>query len=179
MWEVMAKIGAVTTPRTKRRTILSSITRFEKPLAWARVDLSHANAWIALPPRCVILRSAEDLSEWLEHPSLNRGMLGKTPSAVKPLAPRGTGSDGSRLHQRGNIPPPANEAPRCAPVSPFHPRSPLVVAMAVAAHGSSASPTLALPKRAANFGGERRRPYGSVLFPKRRDGQGRAFGAPP
>ena len=32
------------------------------------------------------------------------GMLGKTPSAVKPLAPRGTGSSASRRRRRGNIP---------------------------------------------------------------------------
>ena len=48
MWEVMAEIRAVTTPRAKRRTILSSVARFEKRLAQARADLSHAHACLAL-----------------------------------------------------------------------------------------------------------------------------------
>jgi hypothetical protein len=48
MWEVMAEIGAVTTLRAKRRTILSSIARFEKRPAQARTDLSRVNACIAL-----------------------------------------------------------------------------------------------------------------------------------
>jgi len=48
MWEVMADIRAVTTPRAKRRTILSSIARFEKRPAQARADLSHVKARIAL-----------------------------------------------------------------------------------------------------------------------------------
>jgi hypothetical protein len=112
MWEVMAEFGAVTTPRAKRRKILRSIARFEKRPAQAQADLSRVTACLVLPPRCVILRSAKGLTEWAEHPSLKQGMLGRTPSAVKPLAPRGTGSDGSRLHQRGNIPPTANDAPR-------------------------------------------------------------------
>src|SRR5208337_2674392 len=101
-----------------------------------------------------ILRSAEDLSEWPEHPSLNQGMLGRTPSAVKPLAPRGTGSDGSRLHRRGNIPPAANEAPRCARLI-FLSRSTVLVALAGATYGSRASPTHALRGHAAKIGRER------------------------
>jgi len=45
---------------------------------------------------------------------LQSGNVGEDTVRCKPLAPRGTGSDGSRLHRGGNIPPIANEAPRGA-----------------------------------------------------------------
>ena len=38
-------------------------------------------------------------------PQLQSGNVGEDTVRCKPLAPRGTGSDGSRLHRRGNIPP--------------------------------------------------------------------------
>ena len=44
----MAEIRTVTTLRSKRAEILSSIAQYEKRLAQARADLSHVNACIAL-----------------------------------------------------------------------------------------------------------------------------------
>jgi hypothetical protein len=41
MWEVMAEFGAVTTPNAQRKTILSSIARFAKPLSPLHGDLSR------------------------------------------------------------------------------------------------------------------------------------------
>ena len=44
----MAEIRTVTTLRSKRAEIVSSIAQYEKRLAQARADLSHVNACIAL-----------------------------------------------------------------------------------------------------------------------------------
>jgi hypothetical protein len=44
----MAEIRTVTTLRSKRAEIVSSIAQYEKRLAQARADLSHGNACIAL-----------------------------------------------------------------------------------------------------------------------------------
>ena len=88
-------------------------------------------------------------------PQLESGNVGEDTVRSKPLAPRGTGSDGSRLHRRGNIPPSANEAPRWARVSLFRPRSTVVIAVAAATRGSNASPACALGTPAVKFGRER------------------------
>jgi len=80
------------------------------------------------------------LVEMAGTPQLESGNVGEDTVRCKPLAPRGTGSDGSRLHQRGNIPPSANAAPRCARVF----LSALLAGPRRArrrCHGSSASPT--------------------------------------
>jgi hypothetical protein len=47
-----------------------------------------------------------------------------------------------------------------------------------ASHAPTRKPTAATPAP-CNFGGERRRPHGSLLFPKFRGCQWRAFRAPP
>ena len=44
----MAEIRTVTTLRSKRAEIISSIAHYEKRIAQARADLSHVNACIAL-----------------------------------------------------------------------------------------------------------------------------------
>jgi hypothetical protein len=44
----MAKISTVTTLRSKRAEIISSIASYEKRLAQVRADLSHVNTWTAL-----------------------------------------------------------------------------------------------------------------------------------
>ena len=44
----MAEIRAVTTLRSKRVEIISSIAQYERRIAQARADLSHVNACIAL-----------------------------------------------------------------------------------------------------------------------------------
>ena len=44
----MTEIRTVTTLRSKRAEIISSIANYEKRLAQARADLSHVNACIAL-----------------------------------------------------------------------------------------------------------------------------------
>ena len=45
------------------------------------------------------------LARMTRTPQLQSGNVGEDTVRCKPLAPRGTGSDGSRLHRRGNIPP--------------------------------------------------------------------------
>lgn len=44
----MTEIRTVTTLRSKRAEIISTIAQYEKPIAQARADLSHVNACIAL-----------------------------------------------------------------------------------------------------------------------------------
>ena len=137
MWEVMAECGAVTTPRAKRRTILSSIARFEKRLAQAPADLSQAKAYIALFEASGGKRLADrglyaDLI--LRRPRASEGPEGCSRDRVNARTGASFEAASRRLRTRG-----------------------------VGGKRFQAN---------AKLGRERRRPHGSVLFPKRRDGQG-------
>ena len=88
----MAEIRTVTTLRSKRAEILSSITLYEKRLAQARADLSHVTACIAIFEAS---GEGEELSSYVDtHRMFARGemirlckeALAKGPKTTKELA---------------------------------------------------------------------------------------------
>jgi len=55
----VTEIRTVTTPRSKRAEIISTIAHYEKRIAQARADLSHVNACIALFARGELMTLCE------------------------------------------------------------------------------------------------------------------------
>jgi hypothetical protein len=75
-----------------------------KALTHVRTDLSRVATWRGRRRmRHSVQRRA--LAGMARTPQFESGNVGEDTVRCKPLAPRGTGSDGSRLHRRGNIPP--------------------------------------------------------------------------